>query len=99
MKNLKNDVEMLIALIKEKAETEINENKNKKSGTISIDADMVYNDTEYLHVEIEVAFDREFTLNETGTEFIENIYLTPFLKEVVLITESNEYELTKLFSI
>ena len=99
MKNIQNDAELLIALLKQMAATEIKQNKKAKSGTISIDADKVYNEKEYLHAEIEVAFDREFSLNETGNEFIENIYLTPFLKEVVLITELTEFELTKLFSI
>ena len=99
MKNLKNDVELLIKQLKDSAEDRCLETDARNSGCIVIDEDKVYSDTEYIHVEIEVSFQYKWLRDGAGALYIDKVYLTMFIKEVVLITENNEYELTKLFTI
>ena len=99
MKNLKTDIELLIKNLKDSAEDRCLETDARNSGCIVIDEDKVYSDTEYIHVEIEVSFQYKWLRDGAGALYIDKVYLTMFIKEVVLITENNEYELTKLFTI
>ena len=99
MKNIKNDVELLIKKLKDSAEDRCLETDARNSGCIVIDEDKVYSDTEYLHVEIEVAFEYKWLRDGAGALYIDKVYLTMFIKEVVIITECGEIDLTKLFTI
>lgn len=90
MKNLKNDVELLIKNLKDSAEDRCLETDASNSGCIVIDEDKVYSDTEYLHVEIEVSFEYKWLRDGAGALYIDEVYLTMFLKEVVIITECGE---------